>query len=320
MRFSVVLVLIGMFIIGGLLYVGSRKPATNSKQISTDTALFSKRGKSEAALLPTRTGTDAIIETQVANSPVALLPPPAPLKFPERSVQRLISTDNVQVELEREKDLSKLTFKELGSAARDWQAPQVDRENALYALLGRIQSHPDQSEARAMLIDLKDKVIGEERHAVLKALISFADQGGNEAIIESFMLTGQEVPADERGRMLSYVNSSNPLSTDTVARLSNFYLNEADQELRRSLLEVLVASGGEQGTTWIIENADAPVGTDEWFMRVDALSRSNSQQAYQHLHELMNELAATEPGESKERRVLHDAIQQLKSGLEQQPN
>lgn len=189
----------------------------------------------------------------------------------------------------------------------DQQTSEDSRSQALDVLLNRVQKENDRNIAFEILIDVKDAISGEDQQFVLKALAQYSDLGANEAIAETFFNTAYTTTDLERCRMLTYLDPRYSMDEYTTDRFTDAYLQNLGQELKRMLLETIATACGEEGVYWIIDQT-RQAGNDEMSMLIDALSRSGSELALDHLHQLIN---TAEDAESKEH--IRRAIFQLKN-------
>lgn len=189
----------------------------------------------------------------------------------------------------------------------DQQTSEDSRSQALDVLLNRVQKENDRNIAFEILIDVKDAISSENQQFVLKALAQYSDLGANEAIAETFFNTAYTTSDLERCRMLTYLDPQYSLDEYTTDRFTDAYLQNPGQELERALLETIATACGEEGVYWIIDQTSMQ-GSNEMSMLIDALSRSGSELALDHLYQLIN---TAEDAESKEH--IRRAIFQLKN-------
>ena len=212
------------------------------------------------------------------------------------------SSSSIQENSFIEMDIASLT-----SFIMDQQTAEDNRTQALGVLLNRIQKENNRNKAIEILINVKDAIGGEGQQSVLKVLSQYSDLGANEAIAETFFNSAYTTSDLERCRMLSYLDPQYSLDEFMTDRFTDAYLQSHDQELKRMLLETSATTCGEEGVYWIIDQTSMQSDSNEMSMLIDALSRSNSELAFNHLHQLIN---IAEDAESKEH--IRRAIFQLK--------
>ncbi len=316
MRFSVILIVMFLLVISTMLYLKSNKSQMTENTIKISAPVIEKSLSLDSInLSKTHNKNSAQVTSPINDNPFNSKP------LSKNSTQKkgVIKNTKNKTAKELKSKTHEMTLNELVSIINSELQPSDRKNDAINDLLNKIQNHSNPFEAFNTLIDIKDKVEGENRQSVLKALMPFADQGSNKAIIETFLLA-QEIAPSEKFRMLTYIDPRYPLSSGTVLSLTNSYQSESSKEVQQELLTVLSSSGGDYGNSWIIENITPPTGSEDWLILVDTLGRSNSPTAFQHLHSLLNEYSAIETEETPEKQRLLAAIKQLQDNMEQQPN
>ena len=195
----------------------------------------------------------------------------------------------------------------------DTESQENTRHLALGIVLDRLHEDKDQEGALQMLNDMKAAVQGEDQQFVLKALHDFAEEGGNEAIVDTFFKSASDTNTVDRFRMLTYLDPKYPLSERTTDRLANAYLG-LEEELRPALLDTLATACGDWGVSWIIDLLNEDEQGAEWEMMVSYLGRSGSHLSLDYLNHLLNNLSDSDADEESKEQV-RQAILQLKDNL-----
>ena len=192
--------------------------------------------------------------------------------------------------------------------------PLERRSRALHQLLGKLANERDREYAFNTLKTLKDEFSGEDQQFLLKALSKFSDLGANEEIVDSFLRAGENVSDIEKTRMLSYIDASRPLSEDITSILTDLYQKSNSEVIKDGLLEIIVASGGEKGLSWIANSLayQADPSVRERFYR--ALGDAGSKETLQYLNEVLNQKITQDPQNKKEIKEIRDTILRLNKG------
>ena len=193
---------------------------------------------------------------------------------------------------------------------QDPDASYEARQSALFELLKRAEENPYRDIAFQNLYDVKDFIQGEDQQFVLKALHHYADLGGNEAIVETFLDDESNALSVDRFRMLSYLDPANPLSVQSTGRLIDVFEDGQDEELRAPLINAIATAGGEEGMDWIMYSLDAGVEDETWEMMVKALSLSESPEVFDYMNKLLNKLVLEGSEVEPKREILRQIMLQ----------
>lgn len=166
----------------------------------------------------------------------------------------------------------------------------------------------DDAERLAALSRTKDTVDGETQQMICKELARLATAGGNDYLVDSFLNRPDTMNGIDAMRLLSYLDSAYPLSTDAVERLAGAYVSLAGTELGPVVLRALADAGGTAGVAWIIDRGSREVATGEWLNLLDALGHSANPAAKEALHALLNDLAANGESDNEMARMVRSYL------------
>jgi hypothetical protein len=176
----------------------------------------------------------------------------------------------------------------------------------LLNLLESDQIHSRQ-EAFQLLLTMKDFVHGENLQEVFKRMQQFGEEGGNDALVDSFV-NRKELEGQNRSRLLSYLDPGVPLGAQAVGQLTMVYQENQEQGARQGIVHALARAGDEDGAAWIIDRAKQAVEFSEWEMMINSLAFSTSPAAFDYLHTTLNTLVPESPMYKEHMEILRQAI------------
>lgn len=176
-------------------------------------------------------------------------------------------------------------------------------------LLNLLESEQVQGrqEAFNLLLTMKDHVRGENLQEVFKRMHQFGEEGGNEALVDSFV-NRKDLEGQNRVRLLSYVDPAFPLGTEAVEQLTEAYQANQEEGARQGIVQALARAGNEEGVAWIINRAQRSTEFSEWEMMINSLAFSQSPTAFDYLHTTLNTLVPEAPMYKEHMEILRQAI------------
>ncbi len=207
---------------------------------------------------------------------------------------------------------ARLDAEALKAQVADPSRTPAERSRSLADLLDILGTLGDDGYAAQALREVADQVSGEDRHRLMQALGRLGAAGGNDAITESVLGEGQGVSAVEAGRLLSYLDPTQPLQAGTAGGLIAAYASAGDADLRMAYARALAQVGGVTGQQWLVSQISQGAGGPEWDALVRAAGASASPWVFRELNRVLDQEAQASPGDSETKQVLREAILQMR--------
>lgn len=175
----------------------------------------------------------------------------------------------------------------------------IDLEAALASRVGEIikehDINKDDEQTFNDIAQIQNDLTGETLHTALKKIAELDLEDAKQMLIDIFLdQFNPELTDQDKHRILTYINTDFPLTTEQLDALTEAYAENILTEANNEILIVIATTGWDDGAAFLIDLAESENDFDHYVAQLTALGQSKSIVALDYLHQTLDILIQEE--------------------------